>query len=76
MPLWLAGATHDTGHYNLSEGPIGILRAHGAATSALVSEVTAGRFGDDFTYAGCCVIGGAALALLLFALPAVQPADN
>ena len=71
-PLWLADATHRTSRYNLSQGLAGTLRALGVSTSALVSEVTVGRLGYDFTYAGCGVIGGAALALLWFALPAVQ----
>ena len=73
-PLWLADATHGTGRYNLSQGLMGTLRALGVSTSALVSEVTVGRLGYDFTYVGCGVIGAAAFALLWFALPAVQRA--
>jgi MFS family permease len=75
-PLWLADATRGTGRYNVSQGAMGTLRAIGATSSSLASELLMDRFGYSAAYIGCGIVGVAALALLWFALPEVPSSDD
>jgi MFS family permease len=68
-PIWLADATRGTGRYNLSQGVMGGMRALGAASSGVLSELAVQYVGYTEAFLGCGVIGGVAAALLWLGLP-------
>jgi MFS family permease len=68
-PIWLADATRGSGRYNLSQGVMAAMRALGATSSGLLSELMIEHVGYTETYVGCGIIGAIAAVLLWFGLP-------
>jgi len=73
-PIWLADATRGSGRYNLSQGVMAAMRALGATSSALLSELMVEHVGYAEAYFGCGTIGLVAAVLLWFGLPEHVPA--
>ena len=68
-PIWLADATRGSGRYNLSQGVMAAMRALGATSSGLLSELMVEHVGYTEAYLGCGIIGAIAAVLLWFGLP-------
>ncbi|HET7884562.1 MAG TPA: MFS transporter [Acetobacteraceae bacterium] len=68
-PIWLADATRGSGHYNLAQGVMAAMRALGATSSGLLSELLVEYLGYNDAFLGCGAIGVVAAVLLWFGLP-------
>jgi len=69
-PIWLVDATRGSGRYNLAQGVMAAMRALGATTSGLLSELMVEYLGYSEAFLGCGAIGAVAAVLLWFGLPA------
>ena len=68
-PIWLADATRGSGHYNLAQGVMAAMRALGATSSGLLSELLVEYLGYNEAFLSCGAIGVVAAVLLWFGLP-------
>lgn len=67
-PIWLADATRGSGRYNLSQGVMAAMRALGATSSGLLSELMVESTGYTAAFLGCGIIGAIASILLWLGL--------
>jgi MFS family permease len=67
-PVWLAHATRGSGRYSLSQGVMATMRALGATSSGLISELLVEHFGYTVAFLCCGVVAAAGAALLWIGL--------
>jgi MFS family permease len=72
-PIWLADATRGSGRYNLLQGLMAAMRALGATSSGLLSELMVEKAGYAEAYISCGIIGVVATVLLWSGLPEHVP---
>jgi MFS family permease len=76
IPLIAADLTAKTGHLNLAIGTFGLAGGLGATFSTTVSGWIADRMGAEAGFLSLALVGAAAAALILFAMPETRPANE